>query len=93
MGNLYNKREKLKLVPTKSRYPGLKSLIKARGLTYKALYLQYDVMRPDQFSNIVAGSIPETDGFLEVMLSALKVIGIETTEEELRRNPDEQIDI
>ena len=87
------KREKIKLVESKNRYPGLKPLIKPLGLTYKAIYRQFDRMRPEQFSNIVGGYIPEPDGFLEAMLGALKTLGVDTTEEILRKDPNEQVNI
>ena len=93
MGKQYNKRESIKLVPTKKRYPGLKPMIKARGLTFKSIYLQFDRCRPDQFSQIISGSVPEISGFLEALLGALENLGVHTTEEELRGNPEEKINI
>lgn len=93
MGKQYNKREKIKMVPLRDRYPGLKPLLKRHGYTYRAVYLRMDKMRPDTFTNIVNGAIPEIEGFLETTIEILNLLGIETTEAVLRRNPDEEINI
>lgn len=93
MGNLYNRREKIKLVPSRVRYPGLKALLKQHGYTYRAVYLRMEKMRPDVFTNIVNGAIPEVDGFLEVTLEILKLLGIDATEAQLKKIPEEPINI
>ena len=85
-GEPYFKRPEIQLVDSKIRYPGLKPLLKSYGLTYKSVYIQFDVMRPEQFTNILSGTINEPKGFLKAVLGALKRLSINATEKELK-NP------
>lgn len=78
------KRKGIRLVPMKSRYPALKQLVKLHKKTFKEIYLQMDPMRPEQFTNIIYGSIPEPADFPKVLIDALRNIGILTTIDELK---------
>ena len=81
------RKEPIKLVEHKSRYPRLKPLMKKRGLQYKAIYLQMDRMRPEQFSHIIQGSVPEPRGFQETLIQALANLGMEVTIKDLKPLP------
>ena len=78
------RKEPIQLVERKSRYPRLKPIMKKKGLNFRAVYLQMDRMRPEQFTHIIQGSVPEPQGFQDTLIKALAVIGIEATIKDLK---------
>ena len=78
------RKEPIKLVKKRYRYPRLKPLLKKRGLTLRSVYLQMDRMRADQFSHIIGGDHPEPRGFQETLIAALDNLGIEVELKDLK---------
>ena len=78
------RKQPIKLVEKRYRYPRLKPLLLKKGFYLRSVYLQMDRMRPDQFSHIIAGDVPEPRGFQETLIAALANLGIEVELKDLK---------